>query len=181
VTAPRRRLILPALEICVSDANLRASATLGGLLRALVDALDGDVDAAYRDDGLDYRARFTPVVRRLVDGPMSIKALATDLGLSHSALSQTVSELARRNWVVLTPGRDARIREVALTASARAHLPRLQAHWRAAALAAESLDADLGLSLEDVLRRALAALDARPFAGRLAEARTAAVRPEPGS
>lgn len=149
----------------------RSRATLGGLLRALSDSLDRDVDAAYAESGLDYRARFTPVVRRLADlGPASIKEIAADLGLSHSALSQTVAELRRRGWVDLTPGADGRERQVALTAAARAHLPRLRRHWAATARAAATLDDELGLQLEATLRAALAALDARPFRERIRDA-----------
>ena len=147
----------------------RVNMTLGGLLRALVESLDGDVDAAYAAAGLDYRARFTPVVRQLAeqDG-MRIKDLASELGLSHSALSQTVSELGRRGWIELEAGRDRRAREVRLTPYARAQLPALERQWRATALAAASLNAELGLDLEALLRRALDALEARPFRARIA-------------
>lgn len=149
----------------------RSSATLGGLLRALSDTLDRDVDAAYAADGLDYRARFTPVVRRLAEtGPARIKDLAGDLGQSHSATSQTVAELRRRGWVVLSPGRDGRERQVALTALAEAQLPRLSRHWAATARAAETINRDLGLDLEAVLRAALATVEARPFRDRISEA-----------
>ena len=47
----------------------------------------------------------------------------------------------------------------------------LQAQWQATALAARSLDADLGQSLEQVLREALKVLEQRPFAQRLRDAR----------
>ena len=50
-------------------------------------------------------------------------------------------------------------------------MPALQAQWRATAVAARSLDADLGQPLEQVLRDALAALAQRPFAQRLQDAR----------
>ena len=41
-------------------------------------------------------------------------------------------------------------------------MPVLQAQWQATAVAARSLDADLGQSLEQVLRKALVALEQRP-------------------
>ncbi|MDW7600439.1 MarR family transcriptional regulator, partial [Stenotrophomonas maltophilia] len=43
--------------------------------------------------------------------------------------------------------------------------------WQATAVAARSLDADLGQPLEQVLREALAALEQRPFTQRLQDAR----------
>lgn len=147
------------------------SATLGGLLRSLVATLDGDVDAVYAAAGLDYRARYTPVVRRLAPaGEMRIKDLATELGFSHSAISQTIAELRRRGWVELAPGPDGRERRARLTAYGRLQLPALQAIWRATARAAAALDADVGLELEAVLRSALRALEARPYRARIEEA-----------
>ena len=148
----------------------RSNATLGGLLRTLLEALDGDVDSAYAAAGLDYRARYTPVVRKLAEGgDLRIKDLAAELGFSHSALSQTVAELRRRGWVEIAPGRDARERRVRLTPYGQEQLPELRRHWQATALAAASLDADLGLEFEALLRQALAALDARPFRDRIAD------------
>ena len=47
---------------------------LGTLLRRLLDLLDGDVQRAYDELGLDYRPRYTPVVVALLDlGPSSIR------------------------------------------------------------------------------------------------------------
>ena len=148
-----------------------ADATLGTLLRSLIDALDGDVERAYAEAGLDFRPRFTPVVRLLATGdPLRIKDLAAGVGLSHSALSQTVGQLAARGWVELEPGVDGRERVVRLTSRARAALPQLERHWAATARAAASLNQDLGLDLEDVVRRALEALQHKSFGARIAEA-----------
>jgi len=58
-----------------------------------------------------------------------------------------------------------------LSPRAQRATPVLQAQWQATAVAARSLDADLGQSLEQVLREALVALEQRPFAQRLQDAR----------
>lgn len=143
-------------------------ATLGTLLRSLIDALDGDVERAYADAGLDFRPRFTPVVRALAaEGSLRIKDLAARVGLSHSALSQTVGQLLARGWVRLEAGADARERVAALTPQALAALPKLERTWAAAALAAGSLNAELGIDLEDVARQAIEALRRRPFLDRI--------------
>lgn len=149
------------------------NATLGTLLRTLLDRLDPDVEAAYRSAGLDFRPRFTPVLRALVEhGPQRIKDIATASGQTHSAVSQTVSALQARDWVRLVPGKDSRERIVHLTSSAQARLPALRTQWARTARAAASLDADLGQSLEEVLRRALQALEARSFGERMGERHT---------
>lgn len=157
-----------------------ADATLGTLLRSLIDALDGDVERAYVEAGLDFRPRFTPVVRLLAAGDaLRIKDLAAGAGLSHSALSQTVGQLVARGWVELEPGTDGRERVARLTPRARAALPQLERHWAAAAGAAASLNDDLGQDLEDVVRRAIEALERRPFRARIAEAAAALTPPAP--
>lgn len=143
-------------------------ATLGTLLRTLLDQLDSAVAGAYAESGLDYKPRYTPVVRALArGGPSRIKDIATGMGVSHSAVSQTVSALARAKWVTLKPGADSRERIVHLTPYAKARLPHLEQHWTRTARAAASLDRDIGLSLEEVLRDALAVLQRQSFAERI--------------
>lgn len=143
--------------------------TLGTLLRHLLEQLDGAVEAAYASAGLDYRPRYTPIVRALrVLGPASIRAVAERAGITHSAVSQTVAQMAKRRLVKLTPGADARERIVALTPAALAMLPQLEKQWALTNAASEALSAELSASLFDVVREALAALDKRPFPDRLA-------------
>lgn len=147
-------------------------ATLGTLLRALLDQLDPAVERAYRELQLDFRPRYTPVVRTLItQGPCRIKDLALACGLSHSALSQTVTAMVRDGWLHAAVGEDGRERILQLSPHALQAVPALQAQWQATARAARSLDADLGQPLEQVLRDALRALEQRPFAQRLREAR----------
>lgn len=144
--------------------------TLGTLLRRLIEHLDGAVEQVYVDAGLDYRPRFTPIVRALAaDGPATLRGLSTRTGVTHSAVSQTVAQMVDRGLVSLQTGEDARERIAALTPAAQALLPRLQAFWSATERAARSLDDDLGQPLEPLLLQALAALERRPFAERIAE------------
>jgi DNA-binding MarR family transcriptional regulator len=73
--------------------------THGVLLRRLIEHLDGAVEQAYVDAGLDYRPRFTPILRALLnDGPASLRTLSARTGVTHSAVSQTVSQMAARDW-----------------------------------------------------------------------------------
>ncbi len=155
----------------IADMDLQ-HASLGTLLRALLDQLDPAVEQAYRDLRLDYRPRYTPVLRTLMaQGPCRIKDLALACGLSHSALSQTVAAMVHDGWLHAVIGEDSRERILQLSPHALQALPALQAQWQATARAARSLDADLGQSLEQVLREALQVLEQRPFAQRLRDAR----------
>lgn len=145
--------------------------THGTLLRRLIEHLDGAVEQAYVDIGLDYRPRYTPIVRALLNaGPSTLRALSMQTGVSHSAVSQTLTQMAARRWVSLTPGKDARERLVTLTPFALERLPQLERAWAATEAASRSLDQDIGQPLADVLIRTLEALECRSFSVRLAAA-----------
>jgi DNA-binding MarR family transcriptional regulator len=150
------------------------SPTLGTLLHHLIELLDGDVQAAYTNAGLAWRPRYTPVLRGLMTlGPASIKALALKIGISHSAVSQTVAQMVKDDLVELKPGADARERIVALTPKAQAMVPALQRQWAAVNAAADALDAELSAPLTGVIREAITALNQRPFGQRImAQAQT---------
>lgn len=147
------------------------AARFGAALRRLLDRLESALERAYAEDGLDFRPRFTPVVRALeAQGPLTIRALSRELGVSHSATSQTVAQMAARGLVAAAPGKDARERLISPTPALQALLPRLQRHWDAATAATAALDAEAG-DLLAAVTRANAALAERPFGERLANAR----------
>jgi DNA-binding MarR family transcriptional regulator len=145
---------------------------LGTALRHLLEQLDSGVAQLYTDLGLPgFRPRFTPFVRVLRRrGPSSITDLATEIGVTHSAASQTVAAL--RNWglVELRPGTDARSRIAHLTGRAIELLPTLDAEWAATRAAAEELEAELPMPLHQVVAAATEALRRRPYAERVAAA-----------
>ncbi|HEX3791060.1 MAG TPA: MarR family transcriptional regulator [Pseudonocardiaceae bacterium] len=145
---------------------------LGTQLRHVLEEMDGAVAEACADLGLsDYRPRFSPIVRALVElGPSSIRDLALAISVTHSAASQTVAQLARRGLVTLAAGSDARQRIVRLTDQARASLPVIQAEWTVTRAAAVALDAELPFPLSDLVAALVDALARRPFRERIADA-----------
>jgi len=145
---------------------------LGTRLRHVLDLLDGDVARVYADLGLaDYRPRFSPVVRTLVMlGPSPIRDIARAIGVTHSAASQTVTQMSRAGLVTLEAGADARQRIVHLTGRARALLPVIDAEWAATGAAAAGLDAELPVPLGEVLAAVLRAVQRRPMRERIADA-----------
>lgn len=146
-----------------------SAATFGAALRSLIDQLDGALEAAYVADGLDFRPRYTPILRAiLAHGPLTLRGLAEQLGVSHSAISQTVSQMAARQLVAVTPGADARQRIVAIGPTAEAILPQLGRHWARAQAATEALDRASGGTLVDSVARANALLAEQPFIAWLA-------------
>jgi len=156
--------------------------TLGTLLRHLLETLDGAVEQAYARAGLDYRPRYTPVMRVLIEaGSASIRTISQRAGITHSAVSQTVSQMVERGLVVLTAGADARERIAALTPAAHALIPALEQQWAATNAAAEALDRELSAPLSGLLREALAALARQPFSDRIAAAAPSPPRKRPHS
>jgi len=143
---------------------------LGTQLRHLIELLDDGVSQANDYAGLDYRPRYTPVMKALAGGAaLTIGQLADAARISQPAATQTVAVMARDGLVDVAAGEaDARQRVVALSAQGRALLPTLQRAWRATDRAAASLDAESGLL--QAVAAALSALDREPFARRIAAA-----------
>lgn len=145
------------------------SRNIGSLLNELLDTIDEAVQAAYRDDGLDYRPRYTPVMRTLAErGPSTITEIARHAPLTHSAASQTVAQMVRAGLVRSGPGRDARQRVVEFTPDGAALMPRLRRHWANTARAMAGVGDDVGVPINDVLARALEVLAQRPLRERIA-------------
>lgn len=144
--------------------------TLGTLLRLLIEQLDGEVERAYRRRDLPIRPRFTPIIRLLAEhGPLRIKEIAERTGLSHSAISQSLSEMRKLELIESEEGPDGRERIIRLSAAAEQVLPELKEQWRQTARAAASLNREIGVDLEKVAAAALAALDRKPFGSRMGE------------
>lgn len=146
--------------------------TLGTQLRHLIELLDGAVDAAYVQAGLDYRPRYTPVLRALLaHEPLTIGEIAEATGLTQPAVTQTVALMARNGLVRMRPATDdARKKTVRTSRRSRDMLPRLQQCWEATAAAARSLDAELPHGLSALLAQAIDVLERKPFGQRIAEA-----------
>lgn len=145
---------------------------LGTQLRHLIELLDGAVEQAYVEAGLDYRPRYTPVMRVLAERPSAtIGELAALGGLTQPAATQTVALMVKKGLLVVAAGgADGRQRVVRLSAGGEALLPRLRVCWQATRSAADSLDAELAFPLSACLDQAIAVLEARSFGARIRDA-----------
>lgn len=127
------------------------------------------MEQTYRDAQLDYRPRYTPVLRALIArGPASIKDLAAQAGLTHSAASQTVAQMRRAGLVQVERGADMRRQIVSLTTRATTMIPTLEQMWQVVDKAAQELDAELVFPLSRVVEDAIVALERRSFKDRIA-------------
>ncbi|WNG36744.1 MarR family transcriptional regulator [Archangium violaceum] len=145
---------------------------LGTQLRHLLELLDGAVAQAYEDAGLDYRPRYTPVMRVLQQhDSASIGQIAAAAGITQPAATQTVALMKKEGLVSVEPGEDGRQRLVCLTRRGRDLLPGLEACWAATRAAADNLDAELPFPLSQCLADAIDALETKSFGERIREAR----------
>ncbi|WP_229202271.1 MarR family winged helix-turn-helix transcriptional regulator [Pseudoduganella aquatica] len=140
----------------------------------MIDLLDGAVGAAYEEAGLDYRPRYTPVMRALTQGEArTIGQIAESAGITQPAATQTIALMLKAGLIVSEPGAlDGRQKMISLSAQGRALLPQLQQCWQATAAAARSLDEDLPYPLSDALANAIAALRQQSFGERIRAARS---------
>jgi len=145
---------------------------LGTQLRHLIELLDGAVEQSYVEAGLDYRPRYTPVMRVLAEQPSAtIGELAAQGGLTQPAATQTVALMVKKGILTVTAGgEDGRQRVVRLSTAGEALLPRLRLCWQATKSAADSLDAELTCPLSTTLEQAIAVLETRSFGARIRDA-----------
>lgn len=141
-----------------------------GPLFELLRGMDEAIGQLYADRGAQrVRQRFVwPMLRLAHEGPMTITQLSRSLGLTHSALSQTVAQMRRAGLVTSTVGPgDGRTRTVTLTAPGRELVPLLEAEWRATEAAVRELDDALAVPLSRVAVDLAAQLEARSFRDRI--------------
>jgi DNA-binding MarR family transcriptional regulator len=153
---------------------------LGTQLRHLIELLDGAVQQAYSDAGLDYRPRYTPVMRVLAQQQSAtIGQLAELAGITQPAATQTVALMKKEGLLVVdASSEDGRQRVVRLSLRGAAMLPRLQACWQATRRAADSLDAELDFPLSTCLAQAISVLGQCSFDERI-RAASKNIRPTP--
>ncbi|MDQ4118223.1 MAG: MarR family transcriptional regulator [Actinomycetota bacterium] len=149
------------------DADPTRSNHLGPL-RDLLQHMESDIARLYAERGVTVRTRFSIVLIRLRHrGPMSVRELAREVDVTHSAMSQTVAELRRQGMVESAPGTDARTRTVSLTDRGRETVPFLEAEWRATEASLAELEAELPYPLTRVVADIAAALRRRSFRDRI--------------
>jgi DNA-binding MarR family transcriptional regulator len=146
---------------------------LGTQLRHLIELLDGTVAEQYRRENLNYRPRYTPVMRALMAcSPLSVTEIAEIAGITQPAATQTIALMIREGLLVSESSReDSRQKVIEMTRHGRDLLPRLQTCWEAVTTAANSLDADLPFPLSQLLDLAIEALAKKPFETRIQAAR----------
>lgn len=143
---------------------------LGTLLRQLLASLDGGAQAVYDRMEADFRPRYFPIARHLLEhGPTPVSQLAQLLGTTQPAISQTLGQMERDGLIAFGSGEDRRVRLASLSPKGDALCRQLKPVWDAVGQAATDLGNEAGVNLAALLVRLLAALDQKPFAIRIEE------------
>ena len=137
-------------------------------VHALFASMDAGIADIYDRLGVrDVRPRFSMALIFLDDGELTIRELAQEVDVTHSAMSQTVSAMRAAGLVESIPGPDARSRIVALTPAGRELVPLLRAEWAATEQAIAELESEIPYPLSQVVVDIDAALARRSFADRI--------------
>lgn len=132
---------------------------------------DGIAELYARIGVTDVRPRYSMALMFLDDGPMTIRQLAFDCKVTHSAMSQTITAMKDAGLVASAPSADdARHRVVSLTEKGRGVVPLLRAEWAATEKALAQLEAETSFPLSKLAQELHSALDRTPFADRAFDA-----------
>ena len=152
--------------------DTRQNPGLGELLRYVSELIEQGADAQYRALSLNYRARYTPVLRALQAGAQTVTDITGRTRLTQGAISQTVALLEADGLVSRHALDDGRKSGIRLTAAGIALVGRLERHWTATFAAIDRLEEDIGYPVRQVLVAMAEALEREDFSARVMAART---------
>lgn len=151
--------------------DTRQNPGLGELLRYVNDLVEHGAEEHYRAMRLNYRARYTPVLRALHAGARTVTDITESTRLTQGAISQTVALLEGDGLVSRHALDDGRKTGIRLTAAGRALVRKLEWHWTATFAAIDRLEQEIGYPLRRVLEAAAGALEREGFASRVMAAK----------
>jgi DNA-binding MarR family transcriptional regulator len=137
-------------------------------MRDIFDRMDAGISEVYAELGIvGVRPRFSMAIIFLEGGPLSIRELAREVNVTHSAMSQTVSAMRKDGLIRSAPGTDARSRMIELTPAGRELIEPLRTEWNATEAVLAELDAEVPYALGQLIADLRGALDQRSFTERL--------------
>ena len=144
---------------------------LGELLRYVNELVEQGAQDHYRGMSLNYRARYTPVLRALNAGAQTVTDITERSRLTQGAISQTVALLEADGLVSRHALGDGRKSAIELTPAGRTLVDKLERHWTATFAAIAGLEHEIGHPVLAMLEAAATALEREGFSSRLAAAK----------
>ncbi|HEY1530036.1 MAG TPA: MarR family transcriptional regulator [Galbitalea sp.] len=137
-------------------------------MRDIFDRMDAGISEVYAELGIvGVRPRFSMAIMFLEGGPLSIRELAREVNVTHSAMSQTVTAMRKDGLIQSAPGVDARSRMIELTPAGRALIEPLRREWFATEAVLTELDSEVPYELGQLIADLRGALERRTFTERL--------------
>ena len=140
---------------------------LGELLRYVSELVEYGAQAHYQEMGLQYRARYTPVLRAIRSGASTVTKITQRSHLTQGAISQTVGQMETDGIICRQRCEDARKSVIQLTQAGKKLVSKLNTHWAATFEAIEQLEEEIGYPLRRVLEDTARALEKQGFSQRL--------------
>lgn len=144
---------------------------LGELLRYVGELVDHGAEAHYAHMNLNYRARYTPVLRAMQAGAATVTEITASTHLTQGAISQAVAQMEGDGLICRYRAEDGRKSRLHLTEAGKVLVERLEEHWRATFAAIETLEQEIGHPLRRALQDAASALQQHDFSRRLSDAK----------
>ena len=143
---------------------------LGELLRYTGELVDKGAEEHYRALSLNYRPRYTPVLRAISAGSVTVQDITAATHLTQGAISQSVALMEQEGILVREQQSDGRKFALRLTPAGVALVAQLEARWEAIFSAIGQLEKEVGLPLMAGLEALASALEQRGFAERIEQA-----------
>jgi len=140
---------------------------LGELLRYVGELVEQGAEAQYGQMRLNYRARYTPVLRALQAGATTVTDITGRTHLTQGAISQTVALLETDGLITRRTLEDNRKSGIQLTPAGRRLVAQLDQHWDLTFAAIEQLEKDIGYPLREALQAAAQALERQDFSAQI--------------
>ncbi len=146
---------------------------LGELLRYLAELVDKGSEDTYRKMNIHYRPRYTPILRAMHEGAVTVQEVTAATHLTQGAVSQSVSLMVQDGILCRRQLSDGRSFALALTAEGQTLTDRLLTHWDAIFSAIHTLEQDAGWPVMRSLETLIGCLENQSFQERIALASTA--------
>lgn len=149
------------------QTGFSGGSAIGKRLRKLSSLIDQDAKRVYQAQGIEFEQRWFGLLNQLIlNGPMSVKDIASALGITHVSVSEARKSLEAKKLIRATPDKaDKRQRLLSLTQKGQTLIARLYPVWQALDDASEELNSET----EDIaaaLDRLSAALERKSLLAR---------------
>lgn len=149
--------------------NRKNEPGLGELLRYVSELVELGAEEHYQQMGLNYRARYTPVLRAIRSGAQTVTEITAHTRLTQGAISQTVGQMEADGVISRQRCEDGRKSVIRLTPNGEQLVARLDSHWSATFEVIGQLEEEIGHPLRQVLADTASALEQRGFSQRLTD------------